>query len=371
LIIKSKESLFSEFIYFNEKGFDRRVGAAYTLDMEKLYGKTLRSLQNITKELNFPSFRAGQLAQWLYEKGAEHIDEMTNLSKIDRERLKESYIVGRSLPQKESCSQDGTKKYLFPTDRDNFIESAWIPDRERSTLCLSTQAGCKWGCQFCMTGSMGLKENLSTGDILNQYGSLPFKERVTNFVFMGMGEPMDNLDNLLNALEIMTSSWGYGLSPRRITVSTVGILPALERFLTESECHLAYSLHNPFPQEREAIMPVEKKHSLKNVISLIKENRDLFKGQRRMTIEYTLIEGENDSLRHGEELVRLLNGLRTRVNLINYNAGTDLPFHGVSRERAESFRDYLNGKGIIATIRQSRGADIEAACGLLSIKNMN
>ena len=350
------------------KTFDRVRSSVLYWAMEHLFGKTLTELENITEEMGLPSFRARQMAQWLYEKGIIHIDEMTNLSKADRHNLKEKFDIGKKPPVKETCSEDETRKYLFLTEGDNYIESAWIPDRERSTLCLSTQAGCKWGCRFCMTGTMGMKENLSTVDILNQFGSLPFNERVTNLVFMGMGEPMDNLENLLRALEILTSTWGYAMSPRRITVSTVGVLPAMVEFLHKSECHLAFSLHNPFPSERANLMPVENKHSLIKIISELKKNRELFLGQRRITIEYTLIEGENDSPRHGEEIIKLLNGLRTRVNLITYNSGTDLPWHGVSRERAENFRDQLNNKGLIATIRNSRGGDIEAACGLLSIK---
>ncbi|MDC7220952.1 MAG: 23S rRNA (adenine(2503)-C(2))-methyltransferase RlmN [Spirochaetales bacterium] len=339
--------------------------------MEKLYGKTLSELQELLSELGEPGFRAKQLADWLYNKGADSLEEMTNLSKNLRQKLGESCEIGRTAPQKESCSTDGTKKYLFPTEKGNYIESAWIPDRERSTLCLSTQGGCKWGCKFCMTGTMGLKEQLTATGILNQYGSLPQRTDVTNFVFMGMGEPLDNTENLLKSLEVLTSPWGYALSPRRITVSTVGIIPGLERFLAESDCHLAYSLHNPFPEERAALMPVEKKYPLHDVMNLLKDNRELFKGQRRVTIEYTLIEGENDKNRHAEELVRVMNGLKARVNLISYNAGTDLPWHGVSRERAEAFRDFLNSKGVTATIRNSRGGDIEAACGLLSVKQQN
>ena len=346
------------------------IPLTYTVPMEKLYGRTLSDLEEILAEGGEPPYRAKQLAQWLYGKNAGSLDEMTNLPKTLRQMLAERFIIGRASPSKETCSKDETRKYLFKTTGDNHIESAWIPDRERSTLCLSTQAGCKWGCQFCMTGTMGLREQLSPADILNQYGSLPFRDRVTNFVFMGMGEPLDNTDNLLNVLEILTSSWGYALSPRRITVSTVGVIPGLRRFLEESECHLAYSLHNPFPEERAALMPVEKKYPLREVIGLLKENRDLFRGQRRVTIEYTLIEGENDSERHALELVRLLNGLKARVNLISYNAGTDLPWHGVTRDAAVAFRDRLNNKGVTATIRDSRGADIDAACGLLSIKQL-
>lgn len=336
---------------------------------ENLYGKTLTQLQEVTQKMGFPSFRAKQLAQWLYEKGANNIEEMTNLSKKDRELLDESYQIGRKPPEKESVSQDGTRKYLFETEGGNYVESAWIPDKERSTLCLSTQGGCKWGCKFCMTATMGLKEQLSTTDILNQFGSLPSTDKVTNIVFMGMGEPMDNIDNLLDTLAILTSSWGYAMSPRRITVSTVGIIPGLERFLAESECHLAFSLHNPFPDERAKLMPVENKYPLKEVMSLIRKNRELFFSQRRVTMEYTLIEGENDTERHARELVRLVNGLRTRINLISYNPGTDLPWHGVSLKKAEDFRDFINKKGVTATIRNSRGSDIEAACGLLSVKN--
>ena len=336
--------------------------------MENLYGKTLSELKQIITDGGEPSYRAGQLATWLYEKDVSGIEEMTNLSKKLREKLSSRFSIERKAPLRESESSDGTRKYLFLTEGNNHIESAWIPDRKRSTLCLSTQGGCKWGCRFCMTGTMGFLEQLSPADILNQFGSLPFRDEVSNFVFMGMGEPLDNTDNLMKSLEILTAPWGYAFSPRRITVSTVGIIPGLERFLRESECHLAYSLHNPFPAERAALMPVENKYPLREVIDVLKRNRELFRGQRRLTIEYTLIEGENDTERHCEELVRLLNGLKARVNLISYNAGTDLPWHGVSREKAEAFRDHLNSKGITATIRNSRGGDIDAACGLLSVR---
>lgn len=329
----------------------------------------MNDLSHLALKEGLPLFRAKQMAWWLYKSDIPSVHGMTNLPKAAREIFSNHYEWGKTPFIKESLSSDGTRKYLFPTQKGHRIESAWIPDKERSTLCLSTQAGCKWGCRFCMTGTMGFLEDLSVSDILNQLASLPNKDKVTNLVFMGMGEPLDNIDNLLKSLEILTFPWGYAMSPRRITVSTVGIIPGLVRFLEESECHLAYSLHNPFPEERARMMPVEKKYPLREIISLIKEKKDLFKGQRRFTVEYTLMDGENDSLRHARELVRLLNGLRTRVNLITYNGGTGLPWKGVSSGRALEFREALNQKGLVATIRNSRGGDIEAACGLLSINN--
>ena len=331
---------------------------------KELWGRSYPELQEIVKEEGFPAFTAGQIADWLYRKNARSISEMTNLSKKNRSLLEEKYTLTRHEPLNSSVSRDGTKKYLFEM-AGNFIEAAYIPDEPRSTLCISSQAGCRRQCRFCMTGKQGLQADLTSGEILSQIYGIPEWEKLTNIVVMGMGEPLDNTENVLRALDILTSEKGLAWSPKRITLSTVGILPGLERFITTSQCHLALSLHNPFPEERRQIMPIEAQYPLMDVLKLIRDSGD-FRGQRRFSVEYILFEGFNDDTRHARELVRILNGLKVRVNLIAWHPVPDMPFTGSPRDKIEAFQQELQKKGITTTIRRSRGLDIQAACGLLS-----
>ena len=247
---------------------------------EYLYGQTLPQLEALCNRLEMPRFAAKQIARWLYDKHATTIEAMSDLSARHRALLAETYEVGLTAPEKVSISTDGTKKYLYRTSQNHFIESAYIPDGDRATLCISSQAGCRMGCRFCATGRQGLQHSLSTNEILNQIGSLPERERLTNVVFMGMGEPLDNLDSLLPALEVLTSAWGFGWSPTRITVSTAGVASRLERFLEATQVHLAVSLHNPFPHERAEIMPVEKAWPIREVVEILR--RYDFTHQRRI-----------------------------------------------------------------------------------------
>jgi len=335
---------------------------------KKLFGKTLQELKTVCEELKLPGFTSKQIAQWLYQKEIESIEEMTNLSKKGRELLSEQYEVGRVLPLKVQKSVDGTKKYLFAAEGNNFIETAMIPDRERKTVCVSSQVGCKMGCLFCMTGRQGFQSNLTAGEILNQYRSIEEWADITNIVYMGMGEPLDNLDEVLKSLEILTAEWGFALSPRRITVSTIGITPALRRFLDESNCHLAVSMHTPFDDERQKLMPIEQVYSIKEIMAVI---RDFDFGlQRRVSFEYIMFKGVNDTDEHIKELSKLLKGLRCRINLIRFHPIPDSPLEGTGERRLEVFKEALNQKGIITTIRSSRGQDIFAACGLLSTKEL-
>lgn len=331
-----------------------------------LYGKNLDELRELTLAQGLPAFAARQIADWLYKKQVASIEAMTNLSASNRELLSEKYEVGEILPVNVQTSVDGTKKYLFPTQQGQFIESAYIPDGDRATLCVSSQAGCRMGCRFCATAQQGFQHHLSAGEILNQIRSLPERDTLTNVVYMGMGEPLDNPDQVLKSLEILTADWGYGWSPTRITLSTIGVLPALDRFLKESKVHLAVSLHDPFADERLAMMPAQNAFPLQKVIETIKKYD--FTHQRRVSFEYIVFEGVNDSPRHVKELVRLLSGLKCRVNLIRFHATPDAPYRGAGEPTMVRFRDALSAKGIIATIRASRGEDIDAACGLLSTK---
>lgn len=331
---------------------------------EYFYGQTLPQLEALCNRLEMPRFAAKQIARWLYDKHATTIEAMSDLSVRHRALLAETYEVGFTSPEKVSISADGTKKYLYRTSQNHFIESAYIPDGDRATLCISSQAGCRMGCRFCATGRQGLQHSLSTNEILNQIGSLPERERLTNVVFMGMGEPLDNLDSLLPTLEILTSAWGFGWSPTRITVSTAGVASRLERFLDATQVHLAVSLHNPFPHERAEIMPVEKAWPIREVVEILR--RYDFTHQRRVSFEYIVMSGLNDSPRHIRELCRLLDGIKCRINLIRFHKIPGSPYFSPDDRAMIAFRDALTAKGIHTTIRTSRGEDIQAACGLLS-----
>lgn len=329
-----------------------------------LFGLSLADLQQLCEQESLPRYTAKQICDWLYAKHIDTIDGMTNLSLRTRSRLGEIAFIGRHDPVGCQVSADGTKKYLFQTAPDHCVETVYIPDGDRATLCISCQMGCKMGCRFCVTGQQGFHGNLSASDILNQIFSIPEFEKLTNIVYMGMGEPMDNLDNVLRSTEVLTSPWGLAWSPKRITVSSVGIIPGLRRFINESQCHLAVSLHNPFPDERQDIMPMQRPYPIADAIALLKQYD--WSGQRRISFEYTMFQGLNDSPRHSAELVRLLRGLPCRVNLIRFHTSPDTPYRTASSQTMEAFRNCLNSHGITCTIRASRGEDIMAACGLLA-----
>lgn len=338
-------------------------------DREPLYGKNPQELAALCNELGLPRFAARQIARWLYVRHTEDPLRMTDLSAANRQRLAERFAPVLSAPERETRSTDGTKKYLFRTLEGHFIESAYIPDGDRATICVSSQAGCRMGCRFCATGRQGLQQSLSAAEILNQMVSLPERDRLSNLVFMGMGEPLDNADNVLRALEILTAEWGFAWSPTRITLSTAGVVPQLERFLNESKVHLAVSLHNPFHDERAEIMPVEKVWPIARVVEILR--RYDFTHQRRVSFEYIVMSGMNDSPRHIRELSRLLNGIKCRINLIRFHRIPDSPYFSPDAEAMIRFRDALTARGIQTTIRASRGEDIQAACGLLSTRMKN
>lgn len=334
-----------------------------------LIGMTSSELKDALRGLGMPAFTGGQIARWLYQQHVSSIDEMTNISKLNRERLKEHFTVGAMPPIDCQRSVDGTVKYLFPVSTTKFVETVFIPDEERATLCVSCQVGCKMNCQFCQTGKQGWEGNLTAADILNQIYSLPERDRLTNVVFMGQGEPMDNLDAVLRATQVLTADDGYQWSPKRITVSSVGVRGKLKRFLDESQCHVAISMHSPFHEQRLGLMPAEKAMSIADVVELLRQYD--FTHQRRCSFEYICFGGLNDSLAHGREIVRLVRGVECRVNLIRFHQipGVDLP--GADEQRMERLRDYLTRNGVFTTIRASRGQDIFAACGLLSTAKIN
>ena len=336
---------------------------------QPLLGLTLSELQAITKQLSMPLFTAKQMASWLYDKKVKTIDEMTNLSLKHRTLLNELYEVGATAPMHAMSSVDGTIKYLYQVGENSYVEAVYIPDGERATLCVSSQVGCKMNCKFCMTGKQGFTTNLSANQILNQIISLPECDKLTNVVMMGMGEPLDNLDEVLKALEILTAPYGFAWSPKRITLSTVGLKKGLKRFIESCDCHLAISLHSPVPEQRRDLMPAEKAYSITEMVDLLR-NYD-FSKQRRLSFEYIVFKGVNDSMLYAKELLKLLRGLDCRVNLIRFHAIPNVDLEGVDMDSMVKFRDYLTSHGLFTTIRASRGEDIFAACGMLSTAKQN
>ena len=330
----------------------------------KLLGKNPDELSALAADCGLRPFVGRQLAEWLYVKRASDWDRISNISKDSKARLQENYELGTSAPIGSARSSDGTVKYLFKVGENEVVEAVMIPDEDRKTLCVSSQAGCRMGCRFCMTGRQGWHGNLDVADILNQFVSIPESAELTNAVFMGMGEPLDNYDAVSRAIDILTDEKGFGWIPKRVTLSTIGVLPVLKRFLDEHRCHLAVSLHNPFPEERLEMMPAQKAWDIREVLGLIRQYD--FSGQRRVSFEYTMFAGFNDDKRHADALIRLLRGLECRVNLIRFHQIPDFPYACSPDASMEAFRDRLNNHQILCTIRSSRGEDILAACGMLA-----
>lgn len=332
-----------------------------------LLGMTLDELRIVVKEVGMPAFTAKQLAEWIYRHQVDSWEQMTNISQKNKALLQAHYSLGKQPAVLTQRSVDGTVKYLFPTQDGQRVESVFIPDGERGTLCVSSQVGCRMGCKFCMTGRQGFQGNLTVTDILNQIYSLPERNQLTNIVFMGQGEPMDNYEAVLKATQLLTAEYGYAWSPKRITVSTVGVRKGLVRFLKESDCHLAISLHNPFPEQRLEMMPAENGYGLTEFMTLLRQQD--WTHQRRLSFEYIVFGELNDSEAHARELVRLLAPLECRVNLIRFHQIPDTPYQGAPEEKMIWLRDYLTHHGVTTTIRASRGQDIYAACGLLNTKS--
>lgn len=335
----------------------------------------LAELQDVAYRGGMPKFVGKQLAEWIYSKGAVGFDEMVNISKKNKEWLSSNYEVGRQRPVKASKSADGTVKYLFAAGPGRAVESVYIPDHDRATLCVSSQVGCKMNCYFCATGKMGFKANLTASDIINQILSVPPRPEngehpmtpLTNVVFMGMGEPLDNFGAVERVIEILTAPWGLAWSPKRITVSTVGKLPQLKELLDRTQVHVAISVHTADTSQRESMMPAQKAFPISGVMRCLAAYD--FSHQRRLSLEYIMWRGVNDDIAHADMLIKLIGGLDCRVNLIRFHAIPGVELSPASEERMLMFRNYLNQKGITATIRASRGEDIAAACGMLAAKS--
>ena len=331
-----------------------------------LAGMTLEEIIEAMQSFDLPRYVARETALWIYRRGISDFDQMTNVSKKTRQIFSENFEIGLTHPSNVLVSSDGTKKYLYPAHNNRYVETAYIPEKKRKTLCVSTQIGCKMGCLFCMTARQGFQGQLTSGEILNQIISLPESEGLTNIVYMGMGEPFDNTEEVIKSIKILTADYGMAFSPRKITVSTVGLIPGMKVYIENTRCQLAVSLHSPFDDERVKLMPVENIYPIKDVVQLLKKYT--FEKQRRISFEYILFKGLNDSQQHVNQIARLLNGLRCRINLMRFHQIPGTSLSGTDEKNLQDFRDKLDKKGITTTIRASRGEDIMAACGLLSTK---
>lgn len=353
------------FFALSSQGFSSKMEN----NKRKLAGMTLDGLKEAVKEAGMPAYTAKQIADWIYRKRVQTIDEMTNISLKNREQLNRLFEVGYCAPADEARSVDGTVKYLYKVENGHYVEAVYIPDGDRATLCVSSQVGCKMNCLFCMTGKQKYTANLTANEILNQILSLPEFEKLTNIVFMGMGEPCDNLDNLLQSIDVITKEYGLGWSPHRLTVSTVGIRKGLKRLLEAGDYHIAVSLHHPIPEQRKEIMPAERGYSITEMLELLRQYD--FSHQRRLTFEYIVFKGVNETPFYARKLLKLLSGIDCRINLIRYHAIPGVPLEGVNEEGMVQLRDFLTSNGLFTTIRASRGEDIFAACGMLSTLKQN
>ena len=337
-----------------------------------LLGMDLEELKRLAISGGMPAFTGKQLADWIYKKKVSSFEIMNNISKKNREWLENNCIIGRELPTAKFKSSDGTVKYLFNGSKGKKIESVMIPDHDRATLCVSSQSGCRMNCYFCATGRSGFSGNLTAAQIINQILTVgneinsTEEDDLTNIVFMGMGEPLDNFPEVKKVIDILTSPWGLAWSPKRITVSTVGKLPQLKELLDDTKVHIAVSLHTPNASLREQMMPAQKAYPINSIIKLLKSYD--FSHQRRLSFEYIMWKGINDDIEHAKALVSLIGGLDCRVNLIRFHKIPGVDLQPATEERMIMFRNFLNNHGIISTIRASRGEDIMAACGMLAGK---
>ncbi len=332
--------------------------------MKYLCGLTADEILKLIGTSGFNYSHAVAVANCMYKKRMTRIDQFPGISKKLKEILISHSETGFFPYSTSEESEDRTVKYLFRTSDGREFETVYIPDGKRRTVCVSTQSGCRMGCPLCVTGRYGFHGNLTAGEIINQIISIPPAGEITHVVFMGMGEPMDNYENVVRACEIATAQWGLSLSARNITVSTVGIKPAVEKFLKETGCNLTLSLHSPFPDERSRIIPVERMYPADDIIRIMKESKKR-KG-RRLSIAYMMIDQYNDTERHLAGIISLLRGSGLRVNLLPYHCFGERKMRSSSPERMLYFKHNLVISGISASVRRSRGEDISAACGLLA-----
>jgi len=333
---------------------------------------TLKEFINYLEELGYPKYHAKQILSWIYQRGTEDFSLMSNLSLKFRKDLQKYFYLSLFNIKKLLVSKDKTKKYLFELEDGNAIESVLIPHKERNTICLSTQVGCKYACKFCASGALGFTRNLSQSEILNQVISIrkDTGKNINNIVFMGIGEPLDNYDALLNSIRIINAKYGFNIGQRKITISTVGYIDGIRKLSKEGmQIELSVSLHSAIDSKRDKIIPINKKYPLKELLSCLKDFAKLTK--RKVTFEYMLLGEFNTSVDDASKLVSFANGIDCKVNLIPFNPTQIGHFLAPKKLEVLFFRDYLSKHHVDVTIRRPRGQDIEAACGQLRLRNIS
>lgn len=341
--------------------------------MKNLAHLAPRALQEELKSLGLADYRTKQIIRWIWKEGVSDFEAMSNLSKDLRQKLSSLYTFKLPKILIAQKSEDGTIKYLIELDDQKTVETVWIPreDQERVTVCVSSQIGCKLGCKFCLTAQQKVERNLEAGEIAAQLLILPEREKITNVVLMGMGEPFDNYDAVMGALEIMTDPEALEIAPRRVTVSTSGLVPRIRQYVQDTKCRLAVSLNAPNDEIRNELMPINKAYPLEKLLGCLKEisKRSFPRALRSnfyVTFEYILMEDVNDRPEHAEQIVHLLKGIPCKINLLFYNENPNIPYKRPGIERVVRFQNVLRAGGFLAFIRSSRGRDISAACGQLA-----
>jgi 23S rRNA (adenine2503-C2)-methyltransferase len=335
-----------------------------TMEKVNLCGLSVDEIYELIKQGGFNYSHALKISNSIYKRGITDLWLVPEIPKKLKDELAAVSFAGILKPVSSLRSSDDTIKYLFRNNKGLSYETVYIPDGKRNTVCVSTQSGCRMGCPFCVTGRYGFHGDLPAGEIINQIISLPDAGKITHVVFMGMGEPLDNIDNVLKACEILTAEWGMAISPRNVTVSTIGIEPGVRRFLENCACNLTLSLFSPFPEERRELVAAEKKYPVYGILKMMKDHP--VKKKRRLSVAYVMISGVNDTGKHLDGLKNLLRGSKIRVNLIPYHPVPKDTHTSSSPSRMQYFRHELVISGISASVRRSRGEDISAACGLLA-----
>ena len=338
-----------------------------------LFGLDRAALRAVFAEMGEKPFRADQVMQWIYRRGLDDFDGMTNIAKDLRERMKLRFEIRHPELVTEQVSKDGTRKWVLRLDGGNAVETVFIPEDDRGTLCISSQVGCAMDCSFCSTGKQGLNRNMTTAEIIAQVwfaartlgGDFQNERVISNIVFMGMGEPLANYTPVVTAIRILLDDFGFGLSKRRVTVSTSGIVPFIERLKEDVDVALAVSLHAPNDGLRDELVPINRKYPIAELIEACRRYTDGKNHKAHIVYEYVMLDGVNDSPAHAKELARLLGDLPAKVNLIPFNPFPKAGYRRSQPERIAAFADILRSRRIVCTTRKTRGDDIDAACGQL------
>ena len=342
---------------------------------ENIYNSSFSELKSFFIDLDEKSFRADQLWNWLYVKGVDELSGLNNISKNVINKINEQYYLSQFKVSKDLLSKDGTRKWLFELEDGKEIETVYIPDKNRGTICVSSQVGCSLSCSFCHTGTMKFLRNLSTSEILGQvmyvknilkdWNNKFDKKKITNIVFMGMGEPLLNYDNVIKSINVLTDQKGLAFSKRKVTLSTSGVVPKIIDFKEDSDVNLAVSLHAAFNEIRDILVPINKKWPIENLLKALKEYSKKRK-HKRITFEYIMLEGINDSIKDAKELVKLIKPFKAKINLIPFNPWPGSNYKASSPDQIKVFKKLILEEGkLVATVRFPRGDDVLAACGQL------